>query len=204
MREGARCPPRGRRRADGVVADVVVTECVECSQLRDRIEELERLVGLRDETPVDLPGVGPVAKRFLGLLLTGRLVTREHALAALYGHLAEREQPSDARVVDAHKCRINAALREHGIAVKCSRGQGYYLDADGRRRLEDLLRTPPRADGAGVPAPRRDWMLVATPVAAVARRRGDRVRASVGVVANRAATAGPRQVLRDAEKRGRS
>jgi hypothetical protein len=113
----------------------------EVSRLRDRVEELEELIGLK---VVGSRAAGLSVTQWLmaGLLLKRPLISREFAFRAIYGGRPESDQPTDIRTVDQHMCRMKRRLKAYGIVVKNTAHEGYYLDASSRRRLKELVDGP--------------------------------------------------------------
>jgi len=111
-------------------------------ELRQRVEELEELLGQRITWP-SLPRVRRIEWRLLGLLLRRRgVVTRESAFTVLYGDRMAEEQPSNLHIIDTHVSRLNAgrALRDLGVRVQTDRANGgYYLRQADRLALEKRI-----------------------------------------------------------------
>jgi hypothetical protein len=115
------------------------------ARLKDRIEELETLLGLQEPQPRTLAGIGPTGWKLMGLLIKRAAVTRGFAFAALYGDYPECDQPANTKTIDQQVCRLNASLRPHGIMIRCERGTGYYLDDQAKAALMALTAGPDRA-----------------------------------------------------------
>lgn len=117
----------------------------ELTRLRDRVEELEELLGLRMEAPLHFPvHLSRTEERLLGILSSGRLVTKEFAHRALYAARPDCDVP-EIQVVDVYACKLRRKLGPFGIAIKTKWGVGYYLDAENVARLKQLYEAP--ADG---------------------------------------------------------
>lgn len=110
----------------------------EVQRLRDRVEELEDLIGLRVVGP-RVAGLSDMEWRMAGLLLKRPLVSREFAFRAIYGNRPEAEQPKDIRMIDQNVCRVKRRLKAFGITVKNASNEGYYLDAESRTKLKELI-----------------------------------------------------------------
>ena len=123
--------------------------------LRDRIQELEELLGMRLPQPRlgVLSTVRKTGWKILGLLLKRGLITREYTYSALYGAKPESEQPVDPRVIDQHICRINKTLKLHGVRVRTEYGVGYYIDEQSREALKSMLGGRQCEDGGIQPIP---------------------------------------------------
>lgn len=125
----------------------------ELERLRDRIEELEELLGLTMPWPRYVRGFTPIRRALLGLLRRRPLVTREFAYRAIYGGRPESNQPADLRIIDQIICRLNRVLKDHGIRIQCDNRTGYYLAAEDKAALDQLLADRNRASE---PDPDRD------------------------------------------------
>jgi DNA-binding response OmpR family regulator len=101
-------------------------------ELRDRVEELESLLGLRDNTP-DPFGLTPTEKKFVGVLLRRKSATKDMLLTAIYGGLSDRDQSN----VTVNMKKIRDKLDPCGITVKNRVGVGYYLDDHARSVLKE-------------------------------------------------------------------
>lgn len=99
----------------------------ELQQLRDRVEELEELLGLRTKLNAPFP-LGPTERRLLGILLAhaGRVLSREFILRAGWG------LDIMPRIVDTYVMR----LRRHQIDIRTELGVGYYLPLQEKERLK--------------------------------------------------------------------
>lgn len=118
----------------------------EIERLKDRIEELERLLGMRLRAP-RIPGLNESQWQLLGLLLRGGVIEREYAFIALYGDRHEAEQPTNLRMVDVNVSRINRVLmKRYGIRISTEPRTGYYIDERSRQILNDLVRTTANSD----------------------------------------------------------
>lgn len=106
-------------------------------QAYERIAELEELLGLGSQ-PSRVPGLGPMMSQLLGLLVKRQLVERETAYRAIYGARPEHAQPMSLRIIDTHIARLRKLLAPHGIAIHTERPLGYYLDQDGKNKLQAL------------------------------------------------------------------
>lgn len=106
-------------------------------RLRDRIRELEELLGLRER--VDMIEIVDCNYRrrvqtIIRLLLRRELVSRD-AISLAFG--GEEHSQNSIYVYVSH---ARAALRPHGITIKCDRGRGWYLRIHDRAKLRALMR----------------------------------------------------------------
>jgi hypothetical protein len=113
----------------------------EVQRLRDRVEELEELLGADPEdgerfAVFRIPaGTGP---RLLGLLLRRKVVSREAAQVVLYGGRPENQQPS-IESLDIHIFRIRKQLRLHKIEVVTVWGIGWLLEPEAKAQIYALI-----------------------------------------------------------------
>ncbi len=101
-------------------------------ELRDRVEELEGLLGLHVSIP-DPYGLTPMEKKYVGILLRRNIASREMFLTAIYGGLSERTSHN----VGVHIKSIRRKLAPWGLTIRNRWGEGYYLDAEARTALKE-------------------------------------------------------------------
>lgn len=115
----------------------------ELEQLRDRVAELERIIGLNEAIPLGkllrpsgqwIGACEPMA----GILLSREFVGRETAFIALYGGRPEQDQP-DIKIIDIIICRLRQALQPYQITVNTAWGRGYYMTAVNKAALRQLV-----------------------------------------------------------------
>jgi DNA-binding response OmpR family regulator len=106
----------------------------EIAHLRDRIEELESILGARTKHR-RLTGISEIQWRLLGVLMKRQgVVSREVAFQVVYGDRQESDQPG-MRMIDTHICRINKRLAKFGVRIQNEAGTGYYMKPKIRRIL---------------------------------------------------------------------
>lgn len=116
----------------------------ELDRLRDRVEDLEHLLGITEHFPrVLCPAIKGKFRRgfldpILGLLLARAYVPKEAMYEVLYGMRAEAEQPR-TNVISVNICILRKVLKSHGIAITNIWGKGYYLTADDKAKLRALI-----------------------------------------------------------------
>lgn len=113
----------------------------EVERLRDRVEKLEKSIGLK-VVGWPVAGMSAMEWQMAQLLLRRQRISRESAFDAIYGSHHESDQPESLRVIDTIVCRMRKRLRGYGITVKNVWHEGYYLDADSRSRLKELVDGP--------------------------------------------------------------
>jgi hypothetical protein len=112
----------------------------ELHRLRDRVEELEQLLGIVAEDVVDrfiALGISPGEKRILNVLFTWKLVRREKLYTLLYGNRPECDQP-DVRTIDVQICRLRKYLSAFNIAIGTQRDAGWFITEENKEKLKNL------------------------------------------------------------------
>ena len=99
----------------------------ETVRLRDRIEELERLIGLRT-VPPRLWGLTRQESDVLGILLRRQVMTHAQLFEAIWGGDSE----CNIKIVEVVVCKLRAKLRPHGIAIRTEYGVGYFIPPDSK------------------------------------------------------------------------
>lgn len=114
----------------------------ELQQLRDRVCELEELLGLTAEFPRHLLPRGTfrlnICEPLLGLLLARPFVSQQAAYDACYGGRPECDQP-DIKQIQVAICYLRKGLASKGIEVSLDRGQGYYMTDENKSKLRALI-----------------------------------------------------------------
>ncbi|MEN6535687.1 MAG: helix-turn-helix domain-containing protein [Bryobacteraceae bacterium] len=111
----------------------------ELHRLRDRVEELETILGLSEESVDRFIGLklSPAEKQIVNILFKWKLAHRERIYAALYGSRLECDQP-EIRTLDVHLHRIRKYLASFHIAIGTQRGAGWFLTEENREKLANL------------------------------------------------------------------
>ena len=99
----------------------------ETGRLRDRVEELERLIGLR-LVPPRLWGLTRREADVLGILLRRQVMTYAQLFEAIWGG----DSDCDAKIVEVVVCKLRAKLRPHGIAIRTDHGVGYFVPSESK------------------------------------------------------------------------
>ncbi len=106
----------------------------EVAQLRDRVDELERLLGMRPLLPRPWRLTAREADIF-GILLKRQVMSHAQLFEAIWGGDSERDQ----KIVEVTVCKLRAKLRPHGIAIHTVHGTGYFLPPESKQRARHLL-----------------------------------------------------------------
>ncbi len=99
----------------------------EIARLSDRVEELERLLGMRPVLP-RLWGLTAREADVLGILLKRQVMSQTQLFEAIWGGDSERE----TKIVEVTICKLRTKLRPHGIAIRTEHGAGYYIPRDSK------------------------------------------------------------------------
>lgn len=123
----------------------------EIQALKDRVKELEWLLGLHRQWPrLPMKGIRVNGWNLMGLLLRWPLVTHDMAYRALYGGRPESDQPN-IHIITTNIHRLRRALEPYGITIRGEYGSGYYLDAENRKKLAGLVGNQEDPDWSGDP-----------------------------------------------------
>jgi DNA-binding winged helix-turn-helix (wHTH) protein len=111
----------------------------ETARLRDRVEELERLIGMR---PL-LPRLWRLTRResdVLGILLRRQVMTHTQLFEAIWGGDSERS----IKIVEVVVCKLRAKLRPHGIEIRTEHGVGYFVPPESKATARAQIATQQR------------------------------------------------------------
>jgi DNA-binding response OmpR family regulator len=114
-----------------------MTALAEAEALRDRIEELEGLLGLNLMVPGDLK-LSPILRKLLGLLLKGRIISREFIFTALYAGRPESNWP-DEQVITVQISKLRGRLKPHGIEITTHWGTGFSMSPEDIAKAKVLI-----------------------------------------------------------------
>jgi two-component system cell cycle response regulator CtrA len=99
----------------------------ETVRLRDRVEELERLLGMRPVLP-RMWGLTGREADVLGILLRRQVMTQAQLFEAIWGGDSERS----VKIVEVVVCKLRTKLRPYGIAIRTEHGVGYFVPRDSK------------------------------------------------------------------------
>jgi hypothetical protein len=143
-------------RRDGnifVRASEVMDLRAENERLRDRLEELEGLLGVSRPLPPSLPSrIGgrnwsrPSCWRLLNFLIARRYVTRDGVVIALHDRGGDRIP--DAKIVDIWICHLRRFLKLHGIEIRTHWGEGWSLSREMKEKAKALVKRLEEGDAA--------------------------------------------------------
>lgn len=113
----------------------------ELQSLRDRVEELEELLGLRQEQADAFHKLrmSPQQKVFLSLLYRSMLVRKYTAFNAIFGARMECEQP-DENILAVQICKMRKILARFDISIETQRTAGWFMTPENKEKLRELIR----------------------------------------------------------------
>jgi two-component system, cell cycle response regulator CtrA len=108
--------------------------------LRERIKQLEEMIGLRSELIDRLPIRGQ-AKVILSILhkAKGSTCSQKFIYDAIFGGRMIDVDLPDPKIVDVQICRLRKSLTPRGIEIGTARGCGWYLDEENRAKIDAWL-----------------------------------------------------------------
>jgi hypothetical protein len=101
----------------------------EVQRLRDRVDELEQILGVDLSLTSRLRGVLGITRdqaRMLGLLLNRNMVTHDAMFTVLYGDRPECDQPQP-KVMDVQLCKLRKVTSQRGVDIKTLVGEGWQM-----------------------------------------------------------------------------
>jgi hypothetical protein len=105
----------------------------ELQALRDRVEELEAILGLTGVGVEHLPLTRSQAA-ILGMLCRRDSCSRDSLFVALYGARTEVLQP-EVGIIDVFLWRMRRLLGERGIVIQNRWGVGWWLKAEDKAKV---------------------------------------------------------------------
>lgn len=116
------------------------SEANELHRLRDRIQELEQLLGIVAEDAVDrfiFMNLSPTERRILNILFTWKRVQREKLYTLLYGERLECDQP-EIKVIDVWLSKLRSKLAPYGIIFETEFNAGWFMTQPNKDKLAAL------------------------------------------------------------------
>lgn len=115
----------------------------ELQRLRDRVEELESLLGLERDLAMRIRHAWRMASeesRIMSIVLKRAFATRETLYTILYGARPDCDQP-EMKIVDVQVCKARKSLRNNGVAAKVRTkwGDGYFMTREDKAALMAAL-----------------------------------------------------------------
>jgi two-component system cell cycle response regulator CtrA len=117
-------------------SDYVATLEAENEELREKVLQLEEMLGLAFDAPPVLELTGKEAKVF-GFLMKVPMATKQAIMNALYFDRIDKEP--EIKIVDVFICKLRAKLSPHQLAIETVWGQGYCMPAETKARAQQLI-----------------------------------------------------------------
>lgn len=106
--------------------------------LRDRISELEAMLGMSFDSPAFLALTGKEAVVF-GVLMKRNSVSKRMLMDALYGGRPDGDA-AEEKIVDVFVCKLRAKLKPYGVDIETNWGQGYFMTAPMKSKANEIMR----------------------------------------------------------------
>jgi two-component system cell cycle response regulator CtrA len=116
--------------------------------LREKIAELESILGMRLEVPVILALTASEAK-IVGILSKRDAVTKEQFMQMLYVNGTDAE----IKIVDVFVCKARAKLEKFGISIETIWGRGYRMTPANKAKLQEIINVERGVSAADAPVP---------------------------------------------------
>lgn len=113
----------------------------ELRDLRDRVQELEELLGVvGDEVERYMTRLGllRIEAQILGYILKREFAPRDAIYVAIYGGRPERDQP-EINGVNVRMSRLRKVLRPLDVTIKNVWGKGWYMEPAEKAKLRAVL-----------------------------------------------------------------
>lgn len=114
----------------------------ELQRLRDRVEQLEDLLGMGNTMAKQLSatfGITQCQAKMLGVLLNRSMATKDAMYFALYGDRPEADQPLSESVIKKHFSRLRRRLAPAGVKIESIYGQGWRLPIEHKAKIRELM-----------------------------------------------------------------
>lgn len=108
----------------------------EVDMLRERLRQLERVIGVPATVPKSL-GLRPLEAKVLSHLIRVPEATKESMMLALYSDNANN--PPAPEVVAVVVCRLRKLLKPRGMDIETLWGRGYKLPNATKRQLTWMM-----------------------------------------------------------------
>lgn len=106
--------------------------------LREKVAELEGILGMRVEVPLMI-GLSASEAKIIGILTKREMVTKAQMLQMLYISRSGGEEV-EAKIVDVFVCKARAKLNKFDITIETVWGRGYRLNPENKAKIAALLR----------------------------------------------------------------
>ncbi|MGE0289285.1 MAG: winged helix-turn-helix domain-containing protein [Bradyrhizobium sp.] len=109
----------------------------ENEELRERVRQLEDVLGMSFDVPVEW-GLTASEARLIGMLLRREIVSKENALLCLYQ--TRPDDMADPKIIDVFICKARKKLKPFGVEIRTVWGKGYLIDAETRARINASMK----------------------------------------------------------------
>lgn len=114
----------------------------EIQRLRDRVEQLEDLLGIGSAMTKQLSaafGLTQCQAKMLGVLLSRSMATKDAMYFVLYGDRPESEQPLSESVIKKHFVKLRRRLEPKGVRIDAIYGQGWKLANEHKAKIRGMI-----------------------------------------------------------------
>lgn len=111
----------------------------ENERLRDRIDQLEAVQGMKFLTPIEWRLTGSESRVF-GVLMAREVATKDAVMAALYRDTSKDE--AEIKIVDVLICKARKKLAPFGVSIETRWGEGYFLTPATKALVREMLGEP--------------------------------------------------------------
>jgi len=154
-----RCPaetPANPRECRTFSPLTLVPKHNEIQRLRDRIEELEAILGMAEDhvtVIMRVTGLPYYPSCILGILHRRNTVFSKEVIGQLvYGYRPECDQPEHViKIIEVFVHTIRKKIAPLGLSIRTVFQQGYTMDDADRRRLTAMMRAPTPCEAQVVP-----------------------------------------------------
>jgi hypothetical protein len=114
----------------------------ELQRLRDRVEQLEEMLGIGRDTTLQIRlrlGLTKCQAKMLGILVKREMVSWEAMHFVLYGDRPDADQPWSEANLRKHIVLLRRRLEPTGIKVEAVYGQGWMLANEHKAKVRELM-----------------------------------------------------------------
>jgi two-component system cell cycle response regulator CtrA len=110
-------------------------------ELREKVRQLEEVIGLSFQAPVEF-GLTRREEMVLGTLLRRERLSKEQIMTVMY---SDRISVPDIRILDVYVCRLRKKLKPFEIEIRTMWGIGYALPPASKAIIKQFLTPEPVA-----------------------------------------------------------
>lgn len=109
----------------------------ENDELRDRVAQLEDMLGVTFDSPAFLE-LSSSEGTIFGLLLAREAVTKSLVMDAIYGDRPDSDL-AEEKIVDVWVCKLRAKLEPWKLEIETNWGQGYFMTVAMKKAARELI-----------------------------------------------------------------